>query len=395
VPGSLVERGQRGRQIGGVALLGRQRPGPGRELAQRLGPARGGVGDHDGVVAHVAEVLRHGHAAVDARLAGHHRHVRRVGDDDRALGQRGVGPWVDQLTQVCDDVGHLVAALAASDVDDDVGVAPLRDLLQQHRLARAEPAGHGRRAAPGHRVEQVDDPLPGDQPGPRVDPLTGRTGPPHRPVLGQAYRLRLGVLGLHPAHHGVPGVLALGDHVGEPAAHTGGNEDLDLDRPGSPDGGQHRAGRHDRALAGLRHQVPGLLRRDVGTGRTQPRAGAGQRSQQTVDDGSEQPRTERGSQRCADRSDGRAGPEASGVLVGLHRRHPVAERHDLPGEAVPAQLDELGHGQPRQVLDLHQGTGHPDDPATPTRRGVGHGVHNPARSAPIRATTSSARSVSR
>ena len=40
--------------------------------------------------------------------------------------------------QLGDDVGHLVAAFAAADVDDHVGVAPLGDLLQQHGLARAE-----------------------------------------------------------------------------------------------------------------------------------------------------------------------------------------------------------------------------------------------------------------
>ena len=45
----------------------------------RLGPARGAVGHHGEVVAHVAEVLGQRDARVDGRLARRHRHVARVG----------------------------------------------------------------------------------------------------------------------------------------------------------------------------------------------------------------------------------------------------------------------------------------------------------------------------
>ena len=65
--------------------------------------------------------------------------------------------------ELVDDVGHLVAALAAAHVDDHVGVAPLGDLLQQHGLAGAEAAGHGGGAAPRDREEHVEHPLAGDQ----------------------------------------------------------------------------------------------------------------------------------------------------------------------------------------------------------------------------------------
>ena len=61
------------------------------------------------------------------------------------------------------DVGHLVAALTAADVDDDVGVAPLGHLLQEHGLSGAEAARHGSRAAPRHGVEQVEHTLAGVQ----------------------------------------------------------------------------------------------------------------------------------------------------------------------------------------------------------------------------------------
>ena len=65
--------------------------------------------------------------------------------------------------ELLEHVGHLVAALAAADVDDHVGVAPLRDLLQQHRLAGAEAAGDRGAAAARDREEEVEHPLPGDE----------------------------------------------------------------------------------------------------------------------------------------------------------------------------------------------------------------------------------------
>ena len=56
-------------------------------------------------------------------------------------------------------LGHLVAALAAADVDDDVGVGPLGELVLGDGLAGAESAGDGRGAALADGEERVDDAL--------------------------------------------------------------------------------------------------------------------------------------------------------------------------------------------------------------------------------------------
>ena len=53
-------------------------------------------------------------------------------------------------------LGHLVAAFAAADVDDDVGVAPFGQLVLGHGFAGAETAGDGRRAALGEREHRID-----------------------------------------------------------------------------------------------------------------------------------------------------------------------------------------------------------------------------------------------
>ena len=115
------------------------------------------------MVAHVAEVLGDRHPGVDAGLPRHHRHVRGVGDDDGALGERSSGARVRELGQLGEHVGHLVAALAAADVDDHVGGAPLGDLLEEHGLAGAEAARDGGAAAPGDREHGVENPLAGQQ----------------------------------------------------------------------------------------------------------------------------------------------------------------------------------------------------------------------------------------
>ena len=61
---ALVEGGERRGQAGRVALLGGQLAGARGDLALSLRPAGGRVGDHDGVVAHVAVVLGDGRRPV-------------------------------------------------------------------------------------------------------------------------------------------------------------------------------------------------------------------------------------------------------------------------------------------------------------------------------------------
>ena len=93
------------------------------------------------------------------------------------------GPRVVELGELGEHVGHLVAALAAADVDDDVGVAPLGERVLGHRLAGAEAAGDGRGAAARDGEEDVDDALPGDQRLVHAHLLDVRPGLAHGPVV--------------------------------------------------------------------------------------------------------------------------------------------------------------------------------------------------------------------
>jgi hypothetical protein len=144
--GALVEGGQPGPQVGGVARIGRHLRQTPRDFSQGLGPTGRGVGHHRHVVTHVAEVLGQGDAGVDGGLSGRHRHVGGVRHQSRTL-HDGLGLALDldrQLGEVPKHLRHFVASLSATDVDDHVGVGVFGERLRDDGLAATEGSGDGR-----------------------------------------------------------------------------------------------------------------------------------------------------------------------------------------------------------------------------------------------------------
>ena len=82
----------------------------------------------------IAKIFRHRDGRVDAGLTRRHRHVGRVGDDDRALHEGPPGARIFELRQFIEHFRHFVAALAAADVYDDIGIAPLGQGFLQYGL---------------------------------------------------------------------------------------------------------------------------------------------------------------------------------------------------------------------------------------------------------------------
>ena len=170
-------------EIGRVTLLAGHLLESRRDLAQRLGPPRQAVGKQQHAVAHVAVVLRDGDGRVDGRLARGHRHVGGVHHDDGPAHQWPLAPRVAQHGEIVEHLGHLVAAFATADVDDDVHLRELGDRLLEQRLAGTEPARKNGAAAPGQRKQEVDAALPGDEglePG-ELAPVG--PGQAHRPIV--------------------------------------------------------------------------------------------------------------------------------------------------------------------------------------------------------------------
>ena len=65
---------------------------------------------------------------------------RRVGPPGHAVEEGRVATRIAQGGELFEELGHLVAALAAAEIDDDVGVAAFRERFEQHGLAGAESA---------------------------------------------------------------------------------------------------------------------------------------------------------------------------------------------------------------------------------------------------------------
>ncbi len=105
-------------------------------------------------------------------------------------------PRVLQLRELQQHVGHLVAALAAADVDDDLGVGPLGQLVLDDGLARAERAGHAGGPALGDREEGVDDALAGDERLVGTEAFADRAGPGGPASAASCVSVRLPALDL-------------------------------------------------------------------------------------------------------------------------------------------------------------------------------------------------------
>ena len=144
---ALVELGKSGGQVCGEALLGGHFLKASRNFTQSLCPARGRVRHNSNMVAHVAVVFRKRDTRINRSLARGNGHIGGICDKHRSVGQRSVGFGVDKLGELLKNLSHFVAALAAADVYDNIGVAPFCKLVLGHGFARAEAAGDCSRAA--------------------------------------------------------------------------------------------------------------------------------------------------------------------------------------------------------------------------------------------------------
>ena len=158
-PGALVELGGAAREVRRVALLAGHLLQARADLAQRLGPARQRVGHHRGAVAHVAEVLGDRQAEVDEASRAAMGMFEVLTTSTRAVDDRPARARIAQQGELVEHLRHLVAALPAADVDDDVGLGELGQRLLDHRLAVPKPPATATASSLGHGEEEVEDAL--------------------------------------------------------------------------------------------------------------------------------------------------------------------------------------------------------------------------------------------
>ena len=153
---ALVERRDARLEVGRERLFARDLLETSRELAHRLRPAGGRVGENEDVEAHLSEVFRKRHRRVHGGLARGDRHRRGVADYYRALHQRLTGLGVDDLGEFLERLDNLASALAARGGNHDVHLRIARGSLLENRLSCAEGPGDAVCPADGDGEERVD-----------------------------------------------------------------------------------------------------------------------------------------------------------------------------------------------------------------------------------------------
>mmetsp|Transcript_30036 Transcript_30036/g.64386 ORF Transcript_30036/g.64386 Transcript_30036/m.64386 type:complete len:638 (+) Transcript_30036:135-2048(+) len=383
--GSLVEGSETGSEVGGISGIGGHLSESTRDLAKGFGPSRGGVPHHGHVHSLVAEILGEGDTGVDGSFAGSHRHVGSVGDQSGAFHDPDflflAGLVFDghgQLGEIAQHFRHLVSALAASDVDDDVGVGELGERLGNDRLSASKRSGDGAGSSQNGREETVDDAKTRDE-GDVSGQLLGdgtRTADGPKVAQGQV----------------VGSVLALVVHLHHDVVHqesllairAGG---VDLGH-GSVDVGRHQdaMGMDDLILVHDSHDVSpgdGLPLLDVGRGEGPPHIPRQTRNvhtlghvdvsalledalQRTLDPIENRPH-DSGSQLDGQRlllpQDGISHGQAGGVLVDLDGGRVALELDDLADELGVAHADEFVHGRAGHAVGDDEGAGHFEDEA--------------------------------
>ncbi len=270
---------------------------------------------------------------------------------------------VDEARKIVEHVGHLVAALTATYVHDDIGIAPLRDLLQEHRLAGPETAGNGRGAPPRNRVQQVEHALPRGErlglveAGAKRPPLAHRPQLHERDLVAGHDRDRLVVV--------VP--AGRRDRV-DAAADPWGDEQPVLESGALDHDAEYVAIGDGVADGDSRPELPLPVGGSGHAARTQERFGRDEWSQQAVEDAAEQTGAEPGRQRVVQVASRRARGEAARVLVDLRGRALAPHPDDFARQAQVADLHEIEQRDAVESVDLHER-------AVDTRDAGGAGAH--------------------
>ncbi len=319
------------------------------------------------MVAHVAEILGDGDAGVDAGLTGGHGHIGGVGDQNGALHQCLAGAGVGQLRELPQHVGHLVAALAAADVDHDVHVGPLGQLVLHHGLAGAEGTGHGGGAALGDGEHGVDDALAGLERCHRRELLLIGTADADGPLLHHGQLPDLTLVGADLGDHVLNGVAAFRGDPLHGAADAVGHHDLVEDGAGLRHGAQHVAA--DDLVARLSHGGPLPLLVAGQRGHLDAAGDVGahplddllQRALDAVVDVLDQAGTQLHAQRRAGGHHVGAGAQAGGLLIDLDGGALAGHIQDLADQTLGTYADDVGHIGVGHAVRHHQRAGYFDD----------------------------------
>ena len=286
-------------------------------------------------------------------------HIARVHHQYGAIDQRPPGLRIAQRGEIVEHFRHLVAALAAADIHDDVRCAVLRERLLEHGLARAKAAGHCDRTAFGNREEKVQHSLPGQKRTRHFHARAHGPRPPHRPVLHHSNR----PAGIELDYGVSDRKVALVHGADDPGASRR-HEHLQHESAAFLDRAEHVARGNTKADSTLRPEMETLGPIERGCGRAGFDAVArqirepSQRPADAVDHAAEQPRTEFDCQRMALSNDRLSHADACGLFEDLHCRDVSSDAEYFAEQLPHADADELVQRNAGEPTRLGQGAHH-------------------------------------
>ena len=182
---SLIKLRQTGAKVGGIAFFTRHFFQTSRHFTKRLCPPGSGVCHQRHGITHITEEFRNRDPGIDTGFSCRHRHIRRIGNQHGSLHQRLAGLGILQLWKLVQYVRHLISALSAADVDDNIRFRPFCQLVLYHRFSGSERTGNRRYTSLCNREEGVNDSLSGNQGHVRRQLLFVGTLSSDRPSLHQ------------------------------------------------------------------------------------------------------------------------------------------------------------------------------------------------------------------
>ena len=299
------------------------------------------------MVAHIAVVFRDRDAGVDAGLAGRHRHVGGVGDKHRAFDKRIPALRVLEFRELLQDLRHLVAALAAADVNDNVGVAPFGELVLRNSFSGAEAARDSGGAASGDREEEVDDSLSGEERHVRFEPALTWPRVPDGPLLRQAQHSAV----FQTADLVFYRVFPFRGQANKFSLLVGRDHDLVGDQAAFGHFADYVAAVERVADLDRRHEMPLLFLVEFRYGNAAADEGSGlfidavQRTLNAVVETAQKPRAQFHGKRAAQALDDVAGLDVGRVLVHLDGAHVAFLADDLAREIQLANKHLLAHAE--------------------------------------------------
>jgi len=169
---------------------------------------------------------------------------------------------VCQFGKLHQHIGHLIAALPAADIDDNIRIDPFGQLVLNDGFAGAERPGHASRAPFGYRKKGIDDALAGQQDFVGIQPPLNRTRTANRPFLHQRQRM-FSLFALHRPDLLGYGKLALGKPL-QPSPHAGRHHNFMQNQRGLLHFTDNIAGLYLAAVLTGRLKVPLLIPRQAG-----------------------------------------------------------------------------------------------------------------------------------